>query len=92
MIGYGLRNDLYLVMPITGTDRGLTFQYKIQGREAGLSKHSVIMCDQVRSISMLRFVQLQGRVSAATLVAVRERLERFVEDEPVFKEETEAFC
>ncbi len=86
----GLRNDLYVVMPITGTDRGLTFQYKIRGWEAGLSKHSIIMCDQVRSISSLRFVQLQGRVSSATLAAVRERLERFVEDEPIFKEETGA--
>jgi len=80
----GLRNDLYMVMPITGTDRGLTFQYKIPGREAGLSKHSVIMCDQVRSISGLRFVQLRGRVSVTTLAAVRERLKRFVEDEPVY--------
>lgn len=83
----GLRNDLYVVMPVTGTDRGLTFQYKIHGREAGLSKHSVIMCDQVRAISSLRFLQLRGRVSVGTLAAVRERLERFVENEPVYMEE-----
>ncbi len=65
------QNHLVVVVPITGTDRGFTAHYKIRGREAGLSKHSVVMCDQVRTISPLRLLEKRGEVSATTLREAR---------------------
>jgi len=81
-----LRNDLHLIVPITGTDRGFTFHFKVHGREAGLSKNSVIMCDQVRAISQLRFLQKRGNVSENTLENVRKLVSWFLENEPLYRE------
>lgn len=64
-------NQLAVIVPITGTDRGIPAHCKIRGREAGLSKHSVVMCDQVRAISHLRFLQKRGEASTTTLQEVR---------------------
>jgi mRNA interferase MazF len=67
----GTENYLHIIVPITGTDRGILSQYRVSGREGGLSKNSVIMCEQVRSISTQRFLKKRGRVSQATIDAVR---------------------
>lgn len=70
----------YLVMavPITATDRGLDFQIKISGREGGLSKNSVVMCEQARSTSVMRFEQKRGQVSDETLEAVQRMVARII--------------
>jgi mRNA interferase MazF len=66
-------NYLVIVVPITGTDRSIHAHYRIPGREGGLSKRSVAMCDQVRTISPQRLLQRRGVVSAGTLEEVRWR-------------------
>ena len=81
-------NYLHLIVPITGTDRGLVYQHKIIGREGGLSKHSIIMCEQVRSISPMRFIQKRGQVSASTLSDVRRLVTLCIENDPEYKEDT----
>jgi mRNA-degrading endonuclease toxin of MazEF toxin-antitoxin module len=70
----------YLVMavPITGTDRGLSFQVKISGREGGLTKNSVVLCEQARSTSVMRFERKRGVVSAETLESVQRMVGRIV--------------
>jgi mRNA interferase MazF len=70
----------YLVMavPITATDRGLDFQIRISGREGGLSKNSVAMCEQARSTSVMRFEQKRGQVSAQTLETVQRMVARII--------------
>lgn len=65
-------NGLYFIVPITGTDRGLRFQLKIDPPEGGLKKPSIIMCDQARTQSVLRFRRHRGRVSDQLLRMVQE--------------------
>jgi mRNA interferase MazF len=65
-------NGLHLVVPVTGIDRGVRIHLPIEPPEGGLSKPSVIMCDQVRSLSVLRFKRRRGVVSPALLKQVQE--------------------
>ena len=44
-----LRNDLHIVVPITGTDRGLAYHVTVSPPEGGLTKASQIMCEQEKS-------------------------------------------
>jgi mRNA interferase MazF len=64
-------NYLFVVVPITGTDRKIRYQVKMQGKEGGLTKHSVIMCEQIRSMDIRRFLRKRGTVSARTLAQVK---------------------
>jgi mRNA interferase MazF len=64
-------NALHIVVPITGTDRGVRYHLGRLQPEGGLTKQSMIMCDQVRAHSVLRFRRFRGAVSAETLVRVR---------------------
>jgi mRNA interferase MazF len=66
-----VRNGLFIVTPITGTDRGLTYHVSISPPEGGLTKPSVIMCEQERSQSSKRFLRRRGRVSDESLQHVR---------------------
>ena len=77
-------NHLHLIVPMSGTDRGFIFHHRIRGREAGLSRNSVAMCDQVRAISPLRFLQKRGNVSTETLAEIRRLVEMFLEDQPPY--------
>jgi mRNA interferase MazF len=65
---------LVFVAPITGTDRGIMAHVRIPAQEAGLTKASVILTDQVRSISIKRLGRKLGRVSSATMAEVEQRL------------------
>jgi mRNA interferase MazF len=56
-----------IVAPITGTDRGLPNHLRIAPPEGGLTKPSVIMCEQVKSQSVLRFRRKRGDASLETV-------------------------
>jgi mRNA-degrading endonuclease toxin of MazEF toxin-antitoxin module len=66
--------DLLFVAPITGTDRGIMAHVRIPSQEAGLTKASVILTDQVRSISVRRLGRKLGRVPSLTMTEVEQRL------------------
>lgn len=74
-----IQHYLYFVAPVTGTDRGLSYQIRIKGREGGLSKNSVIMCDQARSASVQRFRKKRGSVSPEVLKAVQHMVGRLID-------------
>ncbi|MFI5455448.1 MAG: type II toxin-antitoxin system PemK/MazF family toxin [Isosphaerales bacterium] len=65
---------LLIVAPITGTDRGIMAHVKIPSQEAGLANASVILTDQVRSISIHRLGRKLGRASSSTITEVEQRL------------------
>ena len=65
---------LIFVAPITGTDRGIVAHVRIPAQEAGLTKASVILTDQVRSISIQRLGRRLGRASSSTIAEVEQRL------------------
>jgi len=74
-----IQEFLYFIVPITGTDRGLEYQIRIPGREGGVSKNSVIMCDQARSASAQRFRMRRGEVSPVVLRSVRQMVGRLID-------------
>lgn len=71
-------NELCFIAPITGTDRDIRYHIRIQAPEGGLTKDSVVMCDQARSQSLLRFRQ-RGTVSFETLIRVQQMVGKFID-------------
>lgn len=66
------RNDLHIVVPITGADRGLAYHVPVLPPEGGLTKDSQIMCEQEKSQSIDRFLSRRGVVSNQTLSRVQK--------------------
>ncbi len=85
--GLILSNDVYnatphelrIVVPITGTDRGVATHLPIEPPEGGLIKASVIMCEQVTAQSLLRFRRKRGEVSQDTLAQVQAVVGMFID-------------
>jgi mRNA interferase MazF len=65
---------LVIVAPITGTDRGIPAHVKIAAHEGGLTRPSVIMVDQIRTISRQRLGRRLGAVTPETMAEVEHRL------------------
>lgn len=80
-----LRNTFHILVPITGTDRGLTFQHRVLAAEGGLTKDSTFLCDHVRSISVERFSRKRGNVQVETLQEIRRLVELFLRDNPPYR-------
>ncbi len=66
-----VENGLHMVVPITGTNRNIRFHLPINPPDGGLAKESVLMCDQARSLSVLRFKRRRGAVSPGFLREVQ---------------------
>lgn len=64
-------NGLHIVVPITGTNRGLAYHVPVTAPEGGLTKDSQIMCEQEKSQSVDRFLDRRGIVSNQTLRRVQ---------------------
>lgn len=60
-------NELYVIVPVTGTDRRVRLHVPLFPPEAGLTKPSFALCDQVRSASVRRFLRLRGSTDVETL-------------------------
>jgi mRNA interferase MazF len=56
-----------VVIPVTGTARGLPRHVAVNPPEGGLTKPSVIMTEQVRSVSKARLGNRYGLVTQATM-------------------------
>ena len=71
--------ELVVVVPITGTERGIPLHVRIDPPEGGLKKRSFVKCEDVRSVSRERLTRRWGVVSRATLSAVEDRLRILLE-------------
>ena len=58
---------LVIVIPVTGTARGLPTHIPVNHPEGGLAKPSVIMTEQVRSVSKDRLGRRYGVVTQKTM-------------------------
>lgn len=76
-----LGTGLVLVAPITGTDRNLRYQVKIPAGEGGITKDSVVMCEQVRSLDISRFRKRRGITPPETLARVRDAVAMMISDD-----------
>jgi mRNA interferase MazF len=77
-----LDNYLVWIVPVTGTDRKIRYQVKVTGREGGLSKPSIIMCEQVRAVDRQRLVDRRGTVEPATLARAQAIVTMILENDP----------
>jgi mRNA-degrading endonuclease toxin of MazEF toxin-antitoxin module len=60
----------------------LRYQTEIEEGEGGLSKASVAMCEQARSIVRRRLSRRRGAVNPSTLARVREIVSMIIMDDP----------
>jgi mRNA interferase MazF len=77
-----LDNFLVWIVPVTGTDRKIRYQVKVKGREGGLGKASVIMCEQVRAVDRQRLLDRRGTVEQATLARTQAIVAMILEHVP----------
>lgn len=66
---------LVVVLPVTTTDRDIPLHVKIEPPEAGIEKPSVILCDQIRTISKSRLTDRLGHLNSPTLQQIEHRLQ-----------------
>ncbi len=66
--------DLVVVIPITRTQRRVRWHVAAGPPEGGLVSEGFIQCENVRSVSKMRFKRLRGRVAASTMMQVEDRL------------------
>lgn len=71
-------SEMLIVLFITTKDKGIPFHVPVGGREGGLKKKSFVMCDQIRSISRKRLVELWGTVNRDTMAAVEEAVKALI--------------
>ncbi len=67
--------ELVLVMPLTSKvakSKAIPAHVRVDPPEGGLKSPSVVLCDQLRSISKDRLEKCWGPVAAATLTAVED--------------------
>ncbi len=64
---------IVIVVPVTGREHKKQLyptHIELRAGEGGLSKDSVILCEQVRAISKKRLIKRVGRISAGKMQAV----------------------
>lgn len=74
-----VQNDLHIVCPLTTRDRGLAYHVPVAPPVANLTRPSLVMCEQVKSQSIQRFLQFRGVVPDEVLQQVQEVVVRFFE-------------
>jgi mRNA interferase MazF len=70
---------LVVVLPITGTARGIPLHVRIDPPEGGVKKVSFVKCEDVRSVSKERLGRCWGRVTSATLAEIEDRVRILLE-------------
>jgi mRNA interferase MazF len=78
-----LPHSLCVAVPLTRTNRSLPMHVEIASGQAGLVLDSVIMCDQIRSISIERLQKRLGVVNDQTLSHVMTVLHRILPEQDV---------
>ena len=66
--------DLIIVVPITSKNKNIRSHVQIAKGEAGLTVDSYAKCEDVRSVSKIRFIKKFGTVEHQTLISVEETL------------------
>lgn len=72
-------HGLCMVVPLTGTDRGIESHIRVEQGVAGLTKTSFVLCEQVRSQSVLRFVTKWGEAPSSVVEDVQFVVGKFID-------------
>jgi len=65
---------LVVVLPVTTRARGIPWHVEVTSPDGGVRQTSFIMCEAIRSIAKVRFIQRWGSVSPTVLAEVDRRL------------------
>ena len=68
-----------IVVPLTGTDRGIRSHVQVDPLQGGLTKVSFLLCEQVKALSVERFRDYRGEVTGETLRRVRQAVARYID-------------
>lgn len=71
-----LPHGLCVVAPITTRNRGISTHVQIDTPEGGLKTDSVVMCDQLRTISIDRLQFRRGAIGEDSLAKIRAVIQR----------------
>jgi mRNA interferase MazF len=66
--------ELAIVLPLTRRQRGIPTHVPVTPPEGGLADISLILCEQVRAVSLQRLGRRRGRVAAGTMEQVENHL------------------
>ena len=69
---------LVAVVPLTSRSKGIPLHVPIDPPNGGLTVASVIMCDQIRTISIQRLIRKRGSIDAASMREIDDRLKIFL--------------
>lgn len=70
---------LVVVCPMTTRERRIRFHVPVEPPEGGLRAHSVVLCDQIRTVSTDRLVARLGMLRPSSVGAIEERLRILLE-------------
>ena len=76
---HSIPSQLVTIVPITTRDRGIRAHVRVPPPEGGLGAPSVVITEQLRTISRRRLQSRRGSVSLATLAEVERRLRYFLD-------------
>jgi mRNA interferase MazF len=76
---HSLPIGMAIVVPLTGTDRGLVTQPRLAGPATGLRRPSFARLEDTRAIDTSRLVRRLGTADADDLAAVRKVLRYFLD-------------
>jgi len=66
--------ELAIIVPITSKQKNIPYRVPVDPPEGGLDTRSYVMCDQIRTIDKIRFIDKRGSISDDTLSAVEDRI------------------
>lgn len=66
--------ELVVIIPITSKAKGIPLHVAVAPPEGGLTQPSFIKCEDVRSVSKERLLNMPGIVTTQTMAAVEERI------------------
>ena len=76
---HSLPINMVMVVPLTGTDRGLVTQPKVESHGAGLNRASFARPEDLRAIDGARLQRRLGRVSPDELAEIRKVVRYFLD-------------
>jgi mRNA interferase MazF len=71
-------SSLCVVVPISRRDRGIAAHLPLDPPTGGLTTHSVVLCDQFRTVSIERLLRRRGEVGEQTVRDVLSVIVQFL--------------
>lgn len=71
--------DLIAIVPLTSRVKNIPLHVVVRPPEGGLKVESAVLCNQIRTVSISRFINEWGRVEQNTLAEVSDMIRIFLD-------------